>query len=199
MSELTPQQEHAKAIFKTNLHLPNGGFHGLIIELSKEYQLPFQKVRTVLMTSQKIVEEKINSDFENVSEQDLSKEHWIGLIHLGLRDLAKETTAVMTLLEGNSHYNNAKAGLLEPITSEGARDAILEELFCAYEKIVFKPLLAMLHTSPLYWKLMLLEELYQMTEEKRQQFELYPQYMQATETLFILDQKIRNIELVDSL
>ena len=48
MTHLTEQQEAAMATFKENLHLPNGGFHKLIIELSKEFQLPFQKVRTVL-------------------------------------------------------------------------------------------------------------------------------------------------------
>ncbi|MGF1696516.1 hypothetical protein L4C54_12650 [Vibrio lamellibrachiae] len=199
MSELTPQQEHAKATFKSNIHLPGGGFHTLIIEKSKEFQLPFQKVRSVVMSAQKAVERKIREDFQNMDEAELTKESWFDAINVALIDLAKTNQSVMDILATNQNYIHAQTALKASIKSEGERNELLENLFLAYEKVVFKPLLAMLHTSPLYWKLMLLEELYQMTEEKRQQFELYPQYMQATETLFILDQKIRNIELVDSL
>ena len=66
MTNLTEQQEAAMATFKENLHLPNGGFHKLIIELSKEYQLPFQKVRGVLKKAQKDVERQIREDFSSV-------------------------------------------------------------------------------------------------------------------------------------
>ena len=52
MSNLTSKQEAALATFKENLHLPNGGFHTLITELGKEYQLPFQKVRSVVKQTQ---------------------------------------------------------------------------------------------------------------------------------------------------
>ncbi|OEF10658.1 hypothetical protein [Vibrio genomosp. F10] len=195
MSDLTLQQENALATFKNNLHLPNNGFHTLIIDLSKEFHLPFQKVRTVLLKSQRSIEKKIRNEFEAVSHRELTKEHWLELIHAALHDLAQHNTSVMELLAKDTHYQSAKAAMLMPISTEDEREVILENVFCAYEKIVFKPLAAMLHTSPLYWKLMRAEELLQMTLTHREHFTDYPQYMEAAACLFELDSTVRSIEL----
>ncbi|WP_295891309.1 hypothetical protein [uncultured Vibrio sp.] len=192
MKQLTPQQENSLASFKDNLHLPNDGFHTLIIELSKEYQLPFQKVRKALIKSQKAIETKIRNEFDDVVESDLSKENWLILIHLELKALAESNQSVLDKLSVNENYLNALALTKNDIGSENDREAALEELYLAYEKVVFKPLLSMLHTSPLYWKLMRFEELYQMTEEHRQLFVDYPEHMEAAKQLFQLDKNIRH-------
>ncbi|MCK6263865.1 hypothetical protein KP803_11355 [Vibrio sp. ZSDE26] len=195
MSELTPQQEQAIATFKSNLHLPNDGFHTLITELCKEYQLPFQKVRSTVVKAQRTVEKRIRHEFEQLNDNDLTKEQWLKSINLSLVALAKDNQSVMERLESDTNYVKALEMLDSSIDSEDHREELLELLYLAYEKTVFKPLAAMLHTNPLYWKLMLAEELYQMTEETRQKFSDYPQYMEAAETLFELDQKARALEL----
>ncbi|MGF1841847.1 hypothetical protein L4C39_01455 [Vibrio clamense] len=191
MRDLTPQQEAALAIFKTNLHLPHGGFHSLIIELCKEYQLPFQTVRSVLMKVQRATERRIYDELDTVAEDDLSQENWREAIKIELIELAQDNQPVMNNLLGNEHYLKAKAAIELPISSEDGRDIILEDLMLAYEKEVFKPLLAMLHTTSLYWELMLAEELHMMTEACRQKFIEYPQYIEAAKFLFDLDSKVR--------
>ncbi|MEZ9233818.1 hypothetical protein AB4259_22460 [Vibrio amylolyticus] len=192
MSPFSLQQENALATFKNNLHLPNNGFHTLIIELSKEYQLPFQRVRKALINSQKSVERKIKQDFDNLVREDLSQENWLKLIRTELTELSKDNQSVLDNLNKNEMYIQAQALAEESISSEAVREEILEALFLAYEKVVFKPLLSMLHTSPLYWKLMRCEELSQMTLETRLLFAEYTEYMEAAETLFQLDEAVRN-------
>ncbi|MEZ8166268.1 hypothetical protein A152_0005280 [Vibrio tasmaniensis 1F-187] len=191
MTHLTEQQEAAMATFKENLHLPNGGFHKLIIELSKEYQLPFQKVRAVLKKAQKGVERQIREDFNSVDGTVLSQENWVNIIKSKLVELAEENQTVMDKLQQNLKYQKVLSATEGSIASEDERD----ELIQAYEKEVFKPLLAMLHTTKLYWKLMLVDETCKMNEENREKFSDYPQHMQAAEHLYTLDQKLRSMPL----
>ncbi|NOH97420.1 hypothetical protein [Vibrio sp. 99-70-13A1] len=191
MSQLTPQQEEAIATFKENLHLPGGGFHLLIIELCKEFQLPFQKVRNVLMKAQTKVEKKIRHDFSAVCESDITQETWLNSIRTKLAEMAQDNVPVMDNLLANEKYKKVLAALNVPIQNEYEREDILEELMQVYEKEVFKPLLAMLHTTKLYWKLMLAEDLNKMTTICREQFSDYPQHMEAAKILFELDEKVR--------
>ncbi|MEZ8038389.1 hypothetical protein ACED25_02215 [Vibrio sp. 1F263] len=195
MTHLTEQQEAAMATFKENLHLPNGGFHKLIIELSKEYQLPFQKVRAVLKKAQKGVERRIREDFNSVDGTVLSQENWVNIIKSKLVELAEENQTVMDKLQQNLKYQKVLSATEGSIASEDERDELIEELIQAYEKEVFKPLLAMLHTTKLYWKLMLVDETCKMNEENREKFSDYPQHMQAAEHLYTLDQKLRSMPL----
>ena len=195
MTHLTEQQEAAMATFKENLHLPNGGFHKLIIELSKEFQLPFQKVRTVLKNAQKDIERQIREDFSNVDEGVISQTNWVNIIRLKLIELAKDNQSVMDKLKLNPKYQKVLEATNASISSEDERDELIEELIQAYEKEVFKPLLAMLHTTKLYWKLMLVDETCKMTEENRDKFSDYPQHMQAAEHLYTRDQKLRSMPL----
>ena len=195
MTHLTEQQEAAMATFKENLHLPNGGFHKLIIELSKEFQLPFQKVRTVLKNAQKDIERQIREDFSSVDEGVISQANWLNIIRLKLVELAEDNQSVMDKLKLNPKYQKVLEATNTSITSEDERDELIEELIQAYEKEVFKPLLAMLHTTKLYWKLMLVDETCKMAEENRDKFSDYPQHMQAAEHLYTLDQKLRSMPL----
>ncbi|MEZ8693226.1 hypothetical protein AB6D15_13035 [Vibrio splendidus] len=195
MTHLTDQQEAAMATFKENLHLPNGGFHKLIIDLSKEYQLPFQKVRAVLKKAQKDVERQIREDFTSVDDTVLSQANWVNIIKSKLVELAEENQTVMDKLRQNLKYQKVLSATNGSITSEDERDELIEELIQVYEKEVFKPLLAMLHTTKLYWKLMLVDETCKMNEENREKFSDYPQHMQAAEHLYTLDQKLRSIPL----
>lgn len=195
MTHLTEQQEAAMAMFKENLHLPNGGFHKLIIELSKEFQLPFQKVRTVLKNAQKDIERQIREDFSNVDEGVISQANWVNIIRLKLVELAEDNQSVMDKLKLNPKYQKVLEATNASISSEDEREELIEELIQAYEKEVFKPLLAMLHTTKLYWKLMLVDETCKMTEENRDKFSDYPQHMQAAEHLYTIDQKLRSMPL----
>ena len=195
MTHLTEQQEVAMATFKENLHLPNGGFHKLIIELSKEFQLPFQKVRTVLKNAQKDIERQIREDFSNVNEGVISQKNWLNIIRLKLVELAEDNQNVMDKLKLNPKYQKVLEATNASISSEDEREELIEELIQAYEKEVFKPLLAMLHTTKLYWKLMLVDETCKMTEENRDKFSDYPQHMQAAEHLYTIDQKLRSMPL----
>ncbi|CAV26945.1 hypothetical protein [Vibrio atlanticus] len=195
MTHLTDQQEAAMATFKENLHLPNGGFHKLIIDLSKEYQLPFQKVRAVLKKAQKGVERQIREDFNSVDDTVLSQENWVNIIKSKLVELAEENQTIMDKLQQNLKYQKVLSATNGSIASENERDELIEELIQAYEKEVFKPLLAMLHTTKLYWKLMLVDETCKMNEENREKFSDYPQHMQAAEHLYTLDQKLRSMPL----
>ncbi|MDH6015733.1 hypothetical protein [Vibrio splendidus] len=195
MTHLTDQQEAAMATFKENLHLPNGGFHKLIIDLSKEYQLPFQKVRAVLKKAQEDVERQIREDFTSVDDAVLSQANWVNIIKSKLVELAEQNQTVMDKLQQNLKYQKVLSATNGSIASEDERDELIEELIQAYEKEVFKPLLAMLHTTKLYWKLMLVDETCKMNEENREKFSDYPQHMQAAEHLYTLDQKLRSIPL----
>ena len=196
MSELTLLQEQALATFKTNIHLPGDGFHTLIIELSKEHQLPFQKVRSVVKSSQVAIEKKIKNDFESVDSSEFTKASWLDSINNALIDLAKNNEQVMDVLQANSNYIKAIDAMKSNISSEEDREAIVEWLMLAYEKTIFKPLLAMLHTSPRYWKLMRVEELHQMTAENREQFNDYPSHMEAAAHLYKLDEKVRSATIL---
>ncbi|HAS64046.1 MAG TPA: hypothetical protein DCS35_16700 [Vibrio sp.] len=191
MSDLTPRQDVALATFKTNLHFPHGGFYELITELGKEYQLPFQTVRTAVMKAQRTIEKKIRNDIDAVTESDLTQENWRKVINEILVVLARDNMPVMDNLLVNQSYLKAVSEMSTPIESEDERAAILEYLMQAYEQEVFKPLLAMLRTSPLYWELMLAEELDKMTETYRAKFSDYPQYIEAAAHLFDLDSQVR--------
>jgi uncharacterized protein YdiU (UPF0061 family) len=191
MSNLTPEQEAALATFKENLHLPNGGFHTLITELGKEYQLPFQKVRSVVKQAQKNVERRIKSDFETIDADALTQANWIAAIRAELEELAKETESVMDKLKANPKYLNVSAAIEGVISTEDERDEWIEQLIQVYEKEVLKPLLAMLRTTKLYWTLMLVDETCKMTPEQREKFADYPQHMEAAEHLYELDKKLR--------
>ncbi|GAD79055.1 hypothetical protein [Vibrio ezurae] len=195
MSELTPSQEHALATFKACMHFPDNGFHDLIIELCKTYQLSFQKVRKVLMSSQRNIEKQIRHDFEHVTEQQLSKHYWLTLVHAQLKEMAQSNIAVMQALQANANYQKAQASIDAKIHTEDEREAVLECLFLAYEKEVFKPLAAMLHTTPIYWKLMRAEEIRTMTTEYQTHFIDYPEYMSAANHLFVIEQNVRALKL----
>lgn len=189
MSQLTEEQKGAIALFKENLHLPGGGFHALIIELCKEYQLPFQAVRKVLKVSQKRVETKIRNDFDNVEQDDLTQNNWLSLIREELRLQAKENKPVMDCLTTSKEYLLFVADAAAPIENEEQREQLQEMLYTLYHKFVYKPLSAMLHTSTLYWKLK--TELDEMTEQQRDHFREYPDYMTAIEHLLQLKAQIK--------
>lgn len=192
MSDLTLQQEIAIATFKGNIHFPGGGFHGLIIELCKEYQLPFQTVRAILMDSQASIEKKIRDEFDSMDDNELTQQAWLDGVNETLKVLAKEEKSVMEKLIADENYLKAVAALDAPVHSEYERECIMEYLMLAYEKQVLKPLLAMLHTSPRYWELMLAEELCKMTQNYRLKFSDYPQHMHAAELLFEMDSQVRS-------
>ncbi|GLT13432.1 hypothetical protein [Vibrio algivorus] len=183
---LTPQQQ-AIATFKANLHLPNGGFHKLIVELAREYLLPFQEVRKVLKQSQKVIEKKINHQFDEISDYDLTQENWLNLIHISLKEQAKNNPPVMEKLQQSQLYQDAIQTLSQPINDQAHRETAREQLAMTYEIEVYKPLTEMLYTSILYWKLP--DDLYQMTPAKQQEFEGYPQHMEAVRHLLVLSEK----------
>ena len=195
MSELTPQQEQAIATFKANMHFPENGFHELILELCKTYQLPFQQVRKVVMSSQKKLEKKIRVQFDTLDSNELTQHAWRESVEAELIEMAKENVPVMTALQGNSHYLKATTALKTTIQSEDEREDILECLFLAYEKEVFKPLLAMLRTTKTYWQLMLADEIGKMTPDYQQKFSDYPQYMEAANHLFQLEAQVKALIL----
>lgn len=183
---LTPQQQ-AIATLKANLHLPNGGFHKLIVELAREYLLPFQAVRKVLKQSQKAIEKKIKHQFDEISDYDLTQENWLNLIHISLKEQAKNNTPVMEKLQQSQLYQDAIQTLSQPINDQAQRETAREQLAVTYEIEVYKPLTEMLYTSILYWKLP--DDLYQMTPAKQQEFEGYPQHMEAVRHLLVLSEK----------
>ncbi|HCH02062.1 MAG TPA: hypothetical protein DEV85_09275 [Vibrio sp.] len=180
---LTPQQQ-AIATFKANLHLPNGGFHKLIVELAREYSLPFQAVRKVLKQSQKVIDKKIKHQFNEVSDFALTQENWLNLIHASLAEQAKNNLPVMEKLQQSQLYQDAIQALSQASENQDKREAVREQLAMAYEIEVYKPLTEMLYTSILYWKLP--DDLYQMTAAKQQEFEGYPQHMEAVRHLLEL-------------
>lgn len=177
MSTLTPEQEQAIAVFKSNLHLPDGGFHRLILNLCIEFQLPFQKVRAVLKKSQLIIENKIRHEFENVDEDTLTKENWLNIIKRTLTIMANDNQPLMDVLANNPYYIKALESIKHPITSDQDRESILADLCQAYEMEVYKSLSEMLYTSDLYWHLS--DDLAEMTEERRNLFKDYTQHTEA--------------------
>ncbi|MDN3681999.1 hypothetical protein QWZ04_16960 [Vibrio tapetis subsp. quintayensis] len=190
MSALTEQQEQAISIFKENLHLPGGGFHALIVDLCKEHQLPFQKVRSVLKKSQASVEKQIRSDFTSISDSDLTKENWLAIIEQALIPLAKATPAVMVSLTQHEPYQRLVASIKQGIANEAQRQDLLVEIEVIYEQQVCKTLKAMLYTTVLYWELS--DDVFNMNAELRQKFSEYPQYMEATQHLFELWQHVKS-------
>lgn len=184
---LTPQQQTI-ATFKANLHLPNGGFHKLIVELAREYCLPFQAVRKVLKQSQKVIDKKIKHQFDEVSDFDLTQENWLNLIHASLAEQAKSNLPVMEKLQHSQLYQDAIQALSQPIDTQDQYETVREQLAMTYEIEVYKPLTEMLYTSILYWKLP--DDLYQMTPEKQQEFEGYPQHIEAVRHLLTLSEEI---------
>lgn len=184
MSKLTPQQEAALSTFKSNIHLPGGGFHKLIIDLCKEYQLPFQKVRTQLMKAQSAIEKSIKAADSELTDQQLSQAFWIETIHERLAELAKKNQPLMDTIKSDNDYQQAVALLTKAELSEDEKLQVSDLLAQVYEMKVYKPLKAMLHTTILYWKLK--DELYLMSDELRTVFSEYPQHMRATEHLLNL-------------
>ncbi|WED22848.1 hypothetical protein L3Q72_05495 [Vibrio sp. JC009] len=189
MSELTAEQEHALTLFKERTHLPGNGFHALIIELCKEYQLPFQQVRTVFMESQAAIEKKIRTDFANTTDEQVTKEHWLSVIKSRLDELAADNPPIMEKLTSSNRYLKLKQALAKPINSEEEKALLLANLEDVYEFEVCKPLKAMLRTTSLFWAVK--SELFEMTPEQRLKFSDYPQHMEATEHLLELAERIR--------
>jgi hypothetical protein len=190
MSHLSQAQESAIATFKQNLHLPGGGFHALIVDLSKEFQLPFQTVRAVLKNTQSTIEKKIFHQFDHVNESDLTKENWLHLIKHALGELAKDNQPLMESLVNSERYLKLAAELDEPLCSETQRERMLTDLALIYEHDVYKPLLAMLYTTTLYWELS--SDLFTMDQAHRQMISDYPQHMEATAHLFDLKTQIES-------
>ncbi|WP_375753662.1 hypothetical protein [Vibrio sp. HN007] len=182
MTALTVEQENAITRFKDNLHLPQNGFHELIIEKCKEYQLPFQTVRTVFLKSQSSIEKRIRNDFSTIDESQLSKAFWLESIDKKLLELAADNVPVMETLTNSQRYLDLQSAL----SGETQAD---EEQICnlfedVYEFEISKPLKAMLRTTSLFWSVK--NSLFEMTPEQRNKFSDYPQYMEAIEHLLSL-------------
>ncbi|MDE1311503.1 hypothetical protein G6Z90_05845 [Vibrio aestuarianus subsp. cardii] len=196
MCELTTEQTDAMATFKHSLHLPGGGFHALIVELCREFQLPFQVVRSVLKQAQASIETKIRDQFDNVVASDLTKEHWLSVIKDELNERAKDNIPLMESLLDSEIYRQFLNESKSPIRTESERECLLEHLMQAYEQQVYKPLKAMLYTTVLQWQLP--NDLLEMTEETRQLFNNYPQHMEASAFLFKLSEQIRSQPLSEN-
>nr|WP_217901896.1 hypothetical protein [Vibrio aestuarianus] len=184
------------ATFKHSLHLPGGGFHALIVELCREFQLPFQVVRSVLKQAQASIETKIRDQFDNVVASDLTKEHWLSVIKDELNERAKDNIPLMESLLDSEIYRQFLNESKSPIRTESERECLLEHLMQAYEQQVYKPLKAMLYTTVLQWQLP--NDLLEMTEETRQLFNNYPQHMEASAFLFKLSEQIRSQPLSEN-
>jgi len=193
MRPLSSEQENAIAILKSNLHLPEGGFHRLILDLCIEFQLPFQKVRSVLKKSQTTIERKIRDDFETMNEHELTQENWLTLIKHSLVSLAKNNKPIMETLTNNGFYIKTMNMLQQDNISEDDCKNALADLSQAYQSDVYKPLSAMLYTSDLYWYLS--TELTEMTDERCQKFHRYPQHMEAIAHLVALRAKVETLFL----
>ncbi|PMH44483.1 hypothetical protein BCU68_02990 [Vibrio sp. 10N.286.49.B3] len=177
MSELTQEQENAMATLKGNLHLPGGGFHLQIVELSREFLLPFQTVRSALKKAQRVIEKKIKQDFANLDESELSKEHWLSIIKNNLTEQAENNRPIMDTLAESDAYRNATQLIADAIKTEDERAQTLDELAMAYEFQVYKPLMAMLYTTTLYWELS--DDLMLMNADVCAKFSGYPQHAEA--------------------
>ncbi|PWI33956.1 hypothetical protein DI392_07080 [Vibrio albus] len=190
MSQLTPEQESAIIQFKQNIHLPGDGFHSMIIELCKEYQLPFQKVRTIVMNAQAGIETQILCNVSTTTDVQLTKAHWVAVIRAKLEEMADSNVPLMEQLTSSQRYQKVKEKLAKPGISEEEREQILAELEDIYEYEVCNPLRAMLRTSTLFWAVK--SDLFEMTKEQRQKFSDYPQHMEATEHLLKLAESFGN-------
>lgn len=190
MYQLTTEQADAMATFKHSLHLPGGGFHALIVELCREFQLPFQIVRSVLKQAQAAIETKIRDQFDHVVASDLTKEHWLKIIKDELNQRAKDNIPLMESLLDSEIYRQFLDQSKSPLRTEAERECLLEHLMQAYEQQVYKPLKAMLYTTVLQWQLP--NNLLDMTEETRQLFNDYPQHMEASALLFKLSEQIKS-------
>ncbi|MDE1332858.1 hypothetical protein L9W73_16880 [Vibrio aestuarianus] len=188
MCELTTEQTDAIATFKHSLHLPCGGFHALIVELCREFQLPFQVVRSVLKQAQASIETKIRNQFDDVVASDLTKEHWLSIIKDELNERAKDNIPLMKMLIDSEIYRQFLDQSKSPLRTESERECLLDQLMQAYEQQVYQPLKAMLYTTALQWQLP--SDLLDMTEETRQLFNNYPQHMEASALLFKLSEQI---------
>ena len=193
MNNLTPEQENAIAKFKESIHLPGNGFHAMIIEMCKEYQLPFQPVRTVVMDSQAAIEQKIRNDFKNVTHAQLTKEHWISVIKHKLDEMALSDIPLMDKLTTSERYLKVKEALSKPILSKEEREKILAAIEDIYEYEVCNSLKAMLRTTSLFWAVK--SNLFEMTQEQRLKFSDYPQHMEATEHLLELSEHLTDNHL----
>lgn len=174
-------QQQALATLKQNLHLPNGGFHILIVELCCEYQLPFQSVRRVVREAQSKIEQVIFDDVAAIFDQNLSQENWLKLIHQELEQMAKESVPVLDAMREDAVYKKIKsAAQLQSVDSE-THTARLNDLNDVYQRVVYRSLKAMLHTSKLYWELK--EKLFEMTDERCERFSNYSQHVKAIKQL----------------
>ncbi|MGF1751696.1 hypothetical protein [Vibrio cionasavignyae] len=188
MSQLTVEQEDALATFKAALHLPQGGFHVLIVELCKQYQLPFQTCRAVLKKAQKSIESKIRLHFQDVENSELTQEHWLNLIHEALAELAKDNKPLMENMISGERYRTLVNDMQQP-SDESAREMQLDQLLTIYEQEVYKSLGAMLHTSALYWELR--DYLFAMSDEQLAKFADYPQHVTAIKHLLELAKTLK--------
>jgi hypothetical protein len=188
MHSLSIEQAQALAFFKENLHLPGGGYHALIVDLSKEYLLPFQKVRSVVKKSQATIEKKIKQDFSTIQDSDLTKEHWLELVQKQLRLLAKENKPIMETLTSHPLYTSIALSIDKGIESNSEREQLKNDLYSLYETEVFKPLSAMLYTSNLFW--ILSNDLGEMDDDRCVQFSEYHQHLAAINHLRELDKII---------
>ena len=189
MTDLTEDQEHALATFKAALHLPKGGFHVLIVELCKQYQLPFQTCRAVLKKTQKSIELKVRLNFQNVEPSDLTQEHWLRLIHETLANLAKDNKPLMESMTSGERYCQLISDMQQSFDA-GDREMQLDKLLTIYEQEVYKSLGAMLHTSALYWELR--DDLFAMSDEQLAKFADYPQHVDAIKHLQQLSLQIES-------
>ncbi|MCL9773785.1 hypothetical protein [Vibrio methylphosphonaticus] len=176
MTDLTEDQEHALATFKAALHLPKGGFHVLIVELCKQYQLPFQTCRSVLKKAQKSIESKIRLNFQDIDNSDLTQKNWLSLIHATLTDLAKDNQPLMESMTGGTRYRKLISDMQQS-SDDSDREMQRDRLLTIYEQEVYKSLAAMLHTSALYWELR--DDLFEMSDERLAKFADYTQHVEA--------------------
>lgn len=190
INKSSAQQQVAITKLKQNLHLPNGGFHALIVDLSREYLLPFQQVRSVLKQVQQSIEANIGKSADAIDENALTYDNWISLIRNKLEALAKGNIPVMQAIEKNDSYIWLNQQLSNPVEGDEQRQQLIESIEDIYQREVYQPLMAMLYTSMLYWELR--ESLEDMTQERIELFKGYPEHMQACLHLIELQKQIVN-------
>ncbi|MDR9828859.1 hypothetical protein RCJ22_25050 [Vibrio sp. FNV 38] len=198
MDHLTDDQTQALATLKSNIHLPNGGFHRLIVELCKEYQLPFQKVRAVLKSAQSAIESNIQQASSSELDGLVTKEHWLSLITEQLVLLAKDNKPLLEVISQLERYvlTIDRINIMKQTgCTQQTKEEVIEDLCMVYEKSVYQPLKAMLYTTLLQWELR--NDLQEMTNERRAKFGEYPMYMQATQHLFELYEQVSSITVAE--
>ncbi len=137
MTNLTEQQEAAMATFG-KLATSNGGFHKLIIELSKEYQLPF-KGSWRFKESSKTSNVKSAKIFQCRWSQFLAKKTGWVLLNRNWSNWRKITKrwwiSCNSILKYQKYCQQPmKRGFNRKWRRR--RDRLIEELIQAYEKIV---------------------------------------------------------------